>query len=51
MLWEEETAMSLRQDFVEQARQEGANISEPCRGFGISRTTGYKWLPLPGGAS
>ena len=44
MPWKEETAMSLRGEFVEQARQEGANVSELCRGFGISRTTGYKWL-------
>jgi transposase InsO family protein len=26
------------------ASQEGANVSELCRRFGISRKTGYKWL-------
>lgn len=36
--------MSLRREFVAQARQEGANISALCRSYGISRNTGYKWL-------
>ena len=30
--------------FVQQASQEGANLSELCREFGISRPTGYVWL-------
>lgn len=44
MPWKEATAMSLRIEFVELARQEGANVSQLCRAFGISRKTGYKWL-------
>jgi transposase InsO family protein len=36
--------MSERQEFVRLASQEGANLSALCRGFGISRKTGYKWL-------
>jgi len=44
MPWKEQTTMSQRQRFVEQASQEGANISQVCRELGISRKTGYKWL-------
>jgi transposase InsO family protein len=33
-----------REEFVRFARQPGANISELCRRFAISRKTGYKWL-------
>jgi transposase InsO family protein len=44
MPWKVETSMSLRREFVGRARQEGANISQLCRGYGISRKTGYKWL-------
>jgi transposase InsO family protein len=36
--------MSLRKEFVKFARAEGANISELCRRYGVSRKTGYKWL-------
>ena len=36
--------MSLRQEFVELARLESSNIRQLCRRFGISPTTGYKWL-------
>jgi transposase InsO family protein len=36
--------MELRQEFVALARQDGTNIAELCRRFGISRKTGYKWL-------
>jgi transposase InsO family protein len=36
--------MSLRREFVNLAEVEGANVSELCRRFGISRKTGYKWL-------
>jgi transposase InsO family protein len=36
--------MSLREEFVALARQEGANRRELCRRFGISPQTGYKWL-------
>jgi transposase InsO family protein len=36
--------MSLRSEFVVLARAPGANVSELCCRFGISRKTGYKWL-------
>jgi putative transposase len=35
--------MSLKIDFVERARK-GENLSKLCREFGISRTTGHKWV-------
>ena len=44
MPWEIQTTMSQRRDFVHLASQEGANMRELCRRFGISRPTGYKWL-------
>ncbi|WP_258957321.1 helix-turn-helix domain-containing protein, partial [Achromobacter ruhlandii] len=33
-----------KSEFVALASQAGANVSELCRRFGISRKTGYKWL-------
>jgi transposase InsO family protein len=44
MPWQEHTPMSLREEFVTFAQQEGANMRELCRRYGISPTTGYKWL-------
>ncbi len=44
MPWRERSTVSLRSEFVPLAAQGGANISELCRRFGISRKTGYKWL-------
>lgn len=44
MPWKEETVENLRMTFVCEALQEGSNISELCRQFGITRKTGYKWL-------
>lgn len=44
MAWSEVTVVSQRKEFVFLAMREGANISELCRRFGISRRTGYKWL-------
>jgi transposase InsO family protein len=44
MPWQEQSTMSLREEFCALARADGAPISELCRRFGISRTTGYKWL-------
>jgi transposase InsO family protein len=44
MPWKAVEIMSLRQAFVQAAQAEGANISALCRGYGISRETGYKWL-------
>jgi transposase InsO family protein len=44
MPWKEATTMSERSAFIEQAKQEGANLSALCKEYGISRVTGYKWL-------
>lgn len=44
MPWRKVSIMDQRREFIAFARQEGANISELCRRFGISRTTAYKWL-------
>ena len=44
MPWREVSIMESRREFVMFASREGANISELCRRYGISRTTGYKWL-------
>ncbi len=44
MPWEEVSAMSQRLEFVTLAQSEETNIRELCRRFGISPTTGYKWL-------
>ena len=44
MPWKAQDIMSLRQEFVLLAQQEGANRRELCRRFGISAQTGYKWL-------
>jgi transposase InsO family protein len=38
------SAMDLKLEFVALARAEGANLSELCRRFGISRTLGYRIL-------
>lgn len=44
MPWSTRDTMSLREEFVALARQEGANRRALCRRFGISPQTGYKWL-------
>ena len=44
MVWKDESTMSQRAEFVVLASAEGANVSELCRRFGVSRKTGYKWL-------
>ncbi len=44
MVWMEKSTVSLRQEFVHLARQDGANVRALCRQFGISPKTGYKWL-------
>ncbi len=44
MAWKEVSSMSQREEFVVLASVEGANVSELCRRFGVSRKTGYKWL-------
>lgn len=44
MPWREVSIVSLREEFVALANQQGANIRELCRRFGISPKTAYKWL-------
>lgn len=44
MPWQEVTPMSQRRDFIALATAPGANISELCRRFGVSRKSAYKWL-------
>lgn len=44
MPWQEVSTLKLRKDFVVLASAAGANMSELCKRFGISRPTGYKWL-------
>ena len=44
MAWKDVSVMSQREEFVVLASADGANVSELCRRFGVSRKTGYKWL-------
>src|SRR5216683_533342 len=44
MPWREVTRMSLQEEFVQFAKQDGSNRRELCRRFGISPKTGYMWL-------
>ena len=44
MPWKEMSVMSQRREFVELAQAAGTNKRGLCRRFGISPTTGYKWL-------
>lgn len=44
MPWKVQTPMSQRKSFIEEAQQEGSNISSLSRKYGISRKTAYKWL-------
>jgi transposase InsO family protein len=44
MPWREQSVMDQREEFVRLALAPGANRSELCRRFGISRDKGYKWL-------
>lgn len=44
MPWQECTVTDQREDFVALATQEGVNMCELCRRFGISPKTGYKLL-------
>ena len=41
--WYEETVMSQRREFIGLAGV-SMKVSVACRGFGISRKTGYEWL-------
>ena len=44
MPWKEQTTMSQRQEFVQAAMKENANIRGLCREYGITPRTGYKWI-------
>ncbi|RJG06541.1 IS481 family transposase [Noviherbaspirillum cavernae] len=44
MSWKAIDTMTLRQEFLSLARQEGVNMSALCAQFGISRKTGYRLL-------
>ena len=44
MAWKDVSTMSQRLEFVVLTSAAGANVSELCRRFGVSRKTGYKWL-------
>ena len=44
MPFREVSVMDQKREFVVFATAEGANVRELCRRFGISPTTGYKWL-------
>jgi transposase InsO family protein len=44
MPWKEQSRMSSRLEFLQQATAEGANIAELCRQHQITRATGYKWI-------
>lgn len=44
MGWQEVSVSDQRREFVALASLEGANVSELCERFGISRQTGHLWL-------
>lgn len=44
MPWQEESAMELRRQFVQDVQSGVAPITELCRAYGISRQTGYETL-------
>lgn len=44
MVWREVSVPNQRRDFVMLACLDGANISQLCERFGISRETGHLWL-------
>lgn len=44
MPWNQKTLAMQRYEFVELAGKSDANVRQLCRRFGISPTTGYKWL-------
>src|SRR6187549_2903201 len=43
MPWKERREMSLKIEFVERA-EKGEKVSRLCKEFGVSRTTGHKWI-------
>lgn len=51
MGWTEVSTVSARREFVRLAQQPGANVRELCRRYGVSPTTGYKWIHRGGDAA
>lgn len=51
MGWSEVSIMSMRREFVSLASRSEANVRELCRRYGISPTTGYKWIERGAGQS
>jgi transposase-like protein len=45
MPWRVKELFTIKREFVMFAQQDGINMAELCRRFGISRECGYKWLP------
>src|SRR6516165_12515999 len=46
MPWPIKELLTMKREFVMLAQQDGINMRELCRRFGISRVCGYKWLRL-----
>ena len=44
MPWKEQSIMEAREEFCRVACQEESTMRELCRRYGISPTTGYRWL-------
>lgn len=44
MAWLETNVREQRMQFVVEATRSSANVSAVCRAYGVSRTTGYRWL-------
>jgi len=44
MPWKNQSITMQRKEFIEFARQAGANVRELSRRYGVSPTTAYKWL-------
>lgn len=44
MPWKEFSVKAQREELVELMDQDGSNVAQLCRRFGISRKTAYKWL-------
>lgn len=44
MPWKEKNVLDIRTDFVFRATNENVSFKSLCEEYGISRTTGYKWL-------
>lgn len=44
MPWKDISETMLREEFVKKATKDYANITALCNEYGISRTTGYKWI-------